>query len=131
MQTPARPEVVTLDKPMLGQPTGARLLISTPIEVKAQLDAIPKGTERLPTDLRQELATKHQADATCPLTYGIFLRILAEDALDEMQQGKSVDEVTPFWRVIDRKAPLAKKLPCGIDFITHLRTEEGLGELMA
>ncbi|MDI9634684.1 hypothetical protein QM565_02625 [Geitlerinema splendidum] len=116
---------------MLGQPTGARLLISTPIEVKAQLDAIPKGTERLPTDLRQELATKHQADATCPLTYGIFLRILAEDALDEMQQGKSVDEVTPFWRVIDRKAPLAKKLPCGIDFITHLRTEEGLGELMA
>ena len=56
------------------------------------------------------------------ITTGIFLRMAAEYALQEMSQGK--DEVMPFWRVVDPKSPLAKKLPCGPEFIVSQRAAE-------
>ena len=46
----------------------------------------------------------------CPVSTAIFMRILAEAAWDDMNAGKSVGEVTPFWRVIEPGSPIAKKL---------------------
>ena len=51
-------------------------------------------------------------------------RIAAEAALEEIAQGKSVADVTPFWRVIDEKSPVAKRLPCGPEFIELRRQLE-------
>ena len=126
MNNGRQPEVCVLDKPIWGMPAGTNLLVTTPLETKAELDRIPRG-ETLPVaELRSALAAKHGADTTCPLTTGIYLRILAEVALEELASGKPTKEVTPFWRIIEPKSPLAKKVSCGPEGIRALREAEGI-----
>ena len=115
-------KVCVMDRPRLGFPVGAKMLIPTPADVLEVVNQIPSGTVTTPVELRKTLADKAGADVTCPLVTGIFLRIIAEIALEELEAGKT--DVTPFWRVIDPKSPLAKKLPCGPEFLTQRRTEE-------
>jgi len=120
------PEVCALEKPFGGFPIGARLLVATPGMVKEWVDAIPPGQVRTVAELREDLAAAAGADGTCPLTTGIFLRILGEVALEDLAEGKSEESVTPFWRVVDPKSPLAKKLSCGSDFIVRRRALESV-----
>ena len=70
------------------------------------------------------LAKLHGADATCPVSTAIFLRIVAEAAWDEIESGVPVSEVAPFWRVVDPKSPLAKKLRSGGAWIEQQRAAE-------
>ncbi|MFM1807658.1 MAG: hypothetical protein RLZZ242_383, partial [Bacteroidota bacterium] len=58
----------------------------------------------------------------CPMTTSIFLRIVAEYNLEKMARNES--EVAPFWRAIDPKSDLAKKLSCGPAFISSKKEEE-------
>lgn len=118
------PKVVTLDRAMGGLPAGSRLLISSPSEVESYLREIPAGSVRTTKALRDDLARRHAADGTCALTTGIFLRIVSELNLEQRAQGTSVSEMAPFWRVIDPKSPLAKKLSCGPEFIAQMRQLE-------
>ena len=71
-----------------------------------------------------DLARVHGADRTCPLTTGIFLRIVAEAAWEELQAGADPGAITPFWRVIAPDSSLARKLACGTDFIAGMRLYE-------
>jgi hypothetical protein len=104
------------------------MLIPTPIIVKAYIESIPRSQVRTPPEMRANLAEQHGTDMTCPLTAGIFTRIVAEAALDEMRAGKSPDAITPFWRLVAPKTPLAKKLSCGQEFLLERRKAEGLKE---
>ena len=76
--------------------------------------------------MRAALAKKHKADATCPASTPIFLRVISEAAFEEIQAGKGFDEVTPFWRVVHPESKLAQKLECGVDLIRSLRKKEGI-----
>jgi hypothetical protein len=98
------------------------MLIATPLIVKSYVEEIPSGTYRTIPQMRQELAERHGADMTCPLTAGIFTRIVSEAALDELHSGAS--DITPFWRVVDPKSPLAKKISCGPQYISERRDGE-------
>lgn len=124
----ALPKVEVMDKPFGGAPAGAKLFIPTPMIVKEYIDAIPKGESRTIPDMRVDLADRNGADVTCPLTSGIFVRIAAEAALEEMAEGKLATEITPFWRIIDKKSPALKKLSCPPDFVLSHRKAEGLPE---
>lgn len=119
-----KPLVETLDKDFSDMRKGQRMLISTPAELDAYIRAIPSGKTRSMFDLRTDLAYKHQADNSCPLTTGIFLRIISERALELLGGGASLTEITPFWRVVDPTGKLARKLSCGPDFIANLRSQE-------
>ncbi len=116
------PVVQVLEKPFGGSPAGARMLIATPNIVKDYIERIPHGSSKSIPEMRNELAKRFEADMTCPLTAGIFTRIVAEAALDDMKGGKR--DVTPFWRLIDPKTPLAKKLSCGPGFVAERRAGE-------
>jgi hypothetical protein len=74
--------------------------------------------------VRRELAALHGADACCPVSTAIFLRTVAEAAWDEIEAGKPATEVVPFWRVVDPKSPLAKKLRAGSQWIEQQRLAE-------
>jgi hypothetical protein len=116
---------VTLDKDFAGVPAGSRLLISCPMELEDYLNThVPYGTTKEVQQVRRELAALHGADATCPVSTAIFLRTVAEAAWDEMGGGKATTEVAPFWRVIDPKSPLAKKLRAGVQWIEQQRLAE-------
>jgi hypothetical protein len=116
---------VTLEKAFSGVPAGAKLLISCPVEVAEYLKTkVPPGETREIQQMRHDLAAAHGADAACPVSTAIFLRTVAEAAWDEMEAGVPVSEVAPFWRVIDPKSPLAKKLRAGGAWIEQQRAAE-------
>lgn len=115
-----------LEKGMLGKPAGAVMHISTPLAIDRYLRTIPAGKAVSTSELRDALAKKNKADFTCPLTTGIFLRIVAEAAFENLNKGKTVDAITPFWRVIEPASQLAKKLSFDVAFITRQRQNEGI-----
>lgn len=125
-ENPAAPEVKPLDKPYAGKSAGSRMLIPTPRLIDEYLRQIPSGMSISVKRMREDLAAQHHADFSCPMTTGIFLRIVAELALEELSQGKVRDEVAPFWRVLSLDLPLAQKLSCGPERVAAFRQEEGL-----
>lgn len=119
-------KVVELEQDFAGVRAGSRLLVATPRIVERYINQLPKGAHVSPQTLRKDLASEYKADATCPVSTGIFLRIVAEAAYEQHQAGKSLKEIAPFWRVIDENSPTAKKLTCGVEFIKAQRVKEGL-----
>jgi hypothetical protein len=107
--------------PFAGIPVGGRLFIASPALIDDAMHAVPRGRTLSVDQLRATLARTHFADATCPLTTGIFLRIVAERALEQRAEGASDEEIAPFWRVIDPDSTLAQKLSCGAEFIRQQR----------
>ena len=124
MGHPAMPEVKRIDVAFAGAVAGSKMLIPTPRLIDAYLRRIPVGITVAPEVMRRDLAAEQSADFSCPLTSGIFLRIAAEAALEEMANGRSAEEVAPFWRVVDPKSPLAGKLSCGRSFVDAQRKSE-------
>jgi hypothetical protein len=119
------PHTVVLEKDFAGVPAGAKLLISCPVEVEQYLRThVPPGETREVQQMRRELAQLHGADAACPVSTAIFLRTVAEAAWDDIEAGVPTHEVAPFWRVVDPKSALAKKLRAGRDWIEQQRAAE-------
>jgi hypothetical protein len=123
-----RPVVEITDKAFAGIPAASKMLIATPKVVNEYIGQIPKGHNTSLQQMRKDLAADHRADHTCPITSGILLRIISELAFEQYQNGTPVKQITPFWRMIDRKAPLAKKLSFGYEFVADQRKKEGLAE---
>lgn len=98
-------------------PAGSNMFIATPQIIDQYIQEIGFGKHIDTKTLRKDLALEHNADYTCPVTTGIFLRIVAEANYEKLQQGQSIDEITPFWRVIAPNSPLAKKLTFGQEFL--------------
>lgn len=113
-----------IDKAFAGMPAGCLMYISTPQEINTYVRNLRPGQLVFPKQLRAQLAQAHAADHTCPVTTGIFLRIVAEAALERLSETKNIGDITPFWRAIDVNSPLAKKLSCGPEFIADLQTQE-------
>ena len=75
------------------------------------------------------MSLKFNCDVTCPLTTGIFIRIVSEASYQEYIEGKPITAITPFWRVVSPETNIAKKLACGIDFIIKRQEEEKINVL--
>ena len=112
--------VVMLHADFAGVKAGTSLLISSPGDIAAYLAKIPRGETRSVARLRNELARAAGAQAMCPVTTAIYLRVVAEVSLRDLEEGKRLDEVVPFWRVVTPDTPVAKKLSCGPDHVGHL-----------
>jgi len=115
--------VKTIEKNFADLKAGEKMLISSPRSIANYIANIPYGTEKSVMLMRRELAENSNADNTCPLTCGIFLRIAIEASI-EQSNGAKPD--LPFWRLIDRNSSLIKKLPISEKYLTELRTSEGL-----
>lgn len=105
---------------------GDRMLIASPEIVDEYIRHIPKGKEATLAQMREDLASIYHADKTCPVTSGIFLRIVAEAAYEEYTKGKAIKNIAPFWRILSSKSPTAKKLTFGTAFLEEQRKKEGL-----
>lgn len=122
--TAAKVEIT--DKKFADIPEGAKMLVPTPEMVDEYIRHIPEGVHTSLQQMRKDLAAENNADYCCPITSGIFLRIAAEASYEEYTAGKSIKKIAPFWRMIDAKAPAAKKLTFGTDFVKERRIAEGL-----
>ena len=101
---------VVLEKDFAGIPKGAKLHISSPVEIAAELKTIPPGSFMSIQAFRRRLAEKNKCDATCPVSTSIFLRIVAEHTWEEFNSSSSTQDLAPFWRVVESSSPMAKKL---------------------
>lgn len=117
-----QPEVKVLDKPFAGIPAGSRMLVVTPPIVDDLIRRIPPGHVMDLREVCRALAGEHGAEAACPVTTGLSLRVVAERAYQRSLRGE--DHVTPFWRAVDPDSPLAGKLMSGRDFIREKRQQE-------
>jgi hypothetical protein len=119
---PAR--ITVLEKPFAGIREGARLFITSPKVIDAYLRGIPPGKTKDVAAMREALAKKNKAEATCPTSTAIFLRVVAESALERVAAGELPSAVSPFWRVVEPEGALAQKLSCGPAFIAAQRALE-------
>ena len=119
------PHVVMLHADFAGVKAGNTMLISSPGEIANYLSRIPKAETRTMDRMRNELARKAGANAMCPVTTAIYLRVVAEVALADLAEGKRLDEVVPFWRVVLPDSKVAQKLSCGPDHVAHLAALDG------
>ena len=116
--------VKRLDKNFSDMKVGENMLIATPKIIDEYIKQIPKGININIKTLRNDLALTYNADTTCPVTTGIFIRIVSEAAYEDFLNGEK--NITPFWRVVDHESKTATKLACGINFIKKRRSEENI-----
>jgi hypothetical protein len=105
------PKIVAIPPEGWKRMGGATMLVSTPLDVDAAIRTVPKGKLVTSGQLRTKLAHDHGAECACPTSTGIFVRIAAEAAEEDLVQGKK--KITPWWRVIKADGSLNDKLPGG------------------
>ena len=119
-------KIKTIDKKFADIPKGSRMLIASPPIIDEYVKSILYGEFVEPSTMRDDLAKKYKADKTCPVTTGIFLRIVSEASYEEYQSSDDLETIAPFWRIVKLNSKLARKLACGIDFIAKRQTKENI-----
>lgn len=88
-----------------------KMLIPRPLDVDAVMRKARKGKLITQSQIRAALARNARVDSACPLTTGIFIRIVAETAEEDRRAGKK--RITPYWRTIKDDGKLNEKFPGG------------------
>lgn len=88
-----------------------KTLVPAPLTVVEELRKVRRGSLVTPAALRDRMARRFGAEATCPLTTGILLHIVAGAAEESLARGRRA--VAPYWRVVDARGRLNDKLPPG------------------
>jgi hypothetical protein len=113
------PKVVMLQSDFAGVKAGSTMLISSPAQIASYLSSIPSGEVCTVARMRSDLAKRSRADAMCPVTTSIFLKVVAEVSLRDLEDGKDLEQVVPFWRIVTPDSRLASKLSCGPEGVEH------------
>ena len=124
MAATAHPKKVMLNKDFAGVRAGQMLFVGTPQIIRDYIARIPCGESRTIPQMRGDLARRRKCDATCPVSTSIFIRVAAEAAIEDLENGKPPDQVTPFWRLLSGKDKIAKRLPIDPDWIDRQRAME-------
>ena len=90
-----------------------KMIIPKPLDVDALIRKVEKGKIVTVPQIREKLAKDAHVDSACPLTTGIFIRIAAEAAVEDLRSGK--ENITPFWRVLKADGSLNEKFPGGAE----------------
>ncbi len=119
-----QPKMVVLDKDFAGVKQGQRLFVATPKIVDDYIRSIPYGETRTIERMRRDMARRRKCDASCPVSTAIFIRIAAQAAVDEMNAGKEMSEVSPFWRLLKSSDKITKKLSVDSAWVDQQRLAE-------
>ena len=122
LEKPQEPRLVEVP-PKMSRFGSGMMLIPTPRLVNELIRKIPRGKLATVSELRRKLASDFKADVTCPLTTGIFVRIAAEAAEEDREQGRK--RITPYWRVVKDDGTFNPKLPGGVGRQTRTLRAEG------
>lgn len=115
-------EAKGLPKIVMDTPKGA-MLVPKPLDVDSLIRKVKRGKLVTVGRIRERLARDFGVDWTCPMTTGIFIRVAAEAAEEDLREGRR--EPTPYWRVIKTDGSLNEKFPGGTDHQAARLIEEG------
>ena len=105
------PKVVKVPPKMQKRFGTGTMLVPQPLDVDALIRKIPKGKLATISQIGDRLAKDCKADCACPMTTGIFIKIAAETAEEDLRNGKK--RITPYWWVIKSDGQLNAKFPGG------------------
>ncbi len=117
------PRIVDIPPRMEKTCGSGKMLIARPLDVDSLIRRIPRGKLATVAQIRESLARAFSVNTTCPLTTGIFIRIAAEAAEEDMRQGAK--SIAPYWRVVQADGRLNDKFPGGAAAQARRLTEEG------
>jgi len=107
-ERPISPKVV--DDPK----SRGKMLVPTPVLVDSLIRKIPRGKLATVNMIRAILARRYNADFSCPLATGWFIKIAAWKAEEDMAiRGMRLEQITPYWRVVKADGSLNNKFPGG------------------
>lgn len=118
------PQIKVLHAPKSPAFPAGRMLIASPLTLRAIISNVPRGYVLKFSALREALARQFDTDYTCPVTTGIFLRIAADAAEEDRADG--ADDVMPWWRMVRDDGSLFEKLPGGLARQAALLSLEGV-----
>lgn len=105
---------------------GQSMLVPTARQVDDFMRTIPAGNCMNVKEFRHAMAMENGAEATCPVYTGYHLRTVAEAAWDALERGVPIEQIAPFWRVLDEATPTTARLSFGAEFVRMRRKAEGL-----
>lgn len=103
------PKIVDIPPKMTKRFGTGKMLIPRPLDVDALIRKVKRGKLVTQDQIRKRLAKDFNADIACPITTGIFIRIAAEAAEEDLRRGNK--QITPYWRVIKPDGSLNEKFP--------------------
>lgn len=105
------PKIVKIPPKMVKRFGTGKMLIPRPLDVDALIRKVKKGKLVTQDQIRKKLARDFKVGVTCPITTGIFIRIAAEAAEEDLREEKK--QITPYWRVLKADGSLNEKFPGG------------------
>jgi len=110
---PGLPKVCEVPDKWVKMMGGRQILVPTPRMVDDLVRTVPKRKLITVGQIRRRLAEPFGADSTCPMTTGIFLRIISEAAEEDRRSDRKT--ITPYWRVVKDDGSLNPKFPGGVE----------------
>ena len=104
---PAHGKIVEIPHGMQPRFGTGKMLIAKPLDVDTLIRQVQKGKLVTVNQIMAKLAKDAQVNCACPMTTGIFLRIVAEVADEDLRNGKK--DATPYWRVLKSDGSLNAK----------------------
>jgi alkylated DNA nucleotide flippase Atl1 len=122
-QSKKLPKIVQIPKKMEKRFGRGKMLIPKPLDIDELIRKVRKGKLITQEKIREELTKKFRVKTTCPITTGIFVRIVAEAAEEGKKQGK--ENIAPYWRTLKTGGVINEKYPGGIEAQKKLLEKEG------
>jgi len=119
-------EIDVVPKDFAGMKAGQSMVRPTALMVETHIRSVLYGESLSVAELRKRLAKEDKVDVTCPITVGFHLRTIAEAAHESLVAGANIEDITPFWRVMDSRTPSTSRLSFGTELIKEQREIEGL-----
>src|SRR3989442_15915740 len=82
-------KIVDIPPQMAKRLGNGTMLIPKPLDVDALIRKTKKGQLITVSEIRSRLARDNRVDTACPLTTGIFIRIAAEAAEEDLPNGRN------------------------------------------
>ncbi len=120
---------VVVEKDFAGIKAGSTMLVATPKIIDNYIRNIPKGTVRTIPAMRDDLALRYDCDVTCPVSTALFIRIVCEAAIEDIDNGKAQNNIAPFWRLLTSKDKITARLDLigGKTWVDEMRAGEVAG----
>ncbi len=115
------PKVIEIGKNLAKAWGKGTVVVPAPKEVDEIMRKVPKGRLITINQIRKRLAKRHRATIGCPITTGLFARIAAEAAEEDMKSGSK--QATPYWRTLKERGVINEKYPGGIK-VQRMRLEK-------
>ena len=80
--------IKVLDTNFADMKVGEKMLIATPKIIDEYINKVPKSYTVDIKTMRKDLALSHHSEVTCPVTTGVFLRIVSEVSYEKIIQGE-------------------------------------------